>query len=135
MGSAIGSYSRGNTKSLPHRAGHTILDFFTDERLWLSCHQKAHQAFPDTWFLPGFWSEYGMCTEPSAFGAKCVFHQNEFPFADKTIFSTEDIDKIVKPDPAVDGMLPFMLNRLKLNQRAMEEAGHPIRFSVSRGPL
>jgi len=24
-------------------------------------------------FLPGFWSEYGMCTEPSAFGARCSF--------------------------------------------------------------
>jgi uroporphyrinogen-III decarboxylase len=32
-------------------------------------------------------------------------------------------------------MLPFMLNRLKLNQKRMEEAGHPVRFSVSRGPL
>ncbi len=120
---------------VPGWYGVNILDYFTSDEIWVKSNLKAMNAFPDTWFLPGFWSEYGMCTEPSAFGAKCVFHQNEFPFADKTIFSIEDIDKIVKPNPAVDGMLPFMLNRLKLNQKAMEEAGHPIRFSVSRGPL
>jgi uroporphyrinogen decarboxylase len=86
-------------------------------------------------FLPGFWSEYGMCTEPSAFGAKCVFWKNEFPFAEKIIQSSEDIDKITCPNPETDGLLPFMLNRLIRAQPAIEAAGHTIRFSVSRGPL
>jgi len=86
-------------------------------------------------FLPGFWSEYGMCTEPSAFGAKCVFWPNEFPFAEKVIRSDKDIDNLVVPNPETDGLLPFMLNRLKIAQPAIEAAGHKIRFSVSRGPL
>ena len=30
-------------------------------------------------FLPGFWAEYGMCTEPSAFGAKLVWTEDDFP--------------------------------------------------------
>lgn len=120
---------------LPAWYGITILDYFTNDDLWLKANLKAIETFPDTLFLPGFWSEYGMCTEPSAFGARCMFPTNEFPYAHKVINTVEDIDLLHAPDPATDGLLPFMLNRLKLAQPAMEAAGHKIRFSVSRGPL
>jgi uroporphyrinogen decarboxylase len=39
------------------------------------------------------------------------------------------------PDPHTDGLLPFMLNRLKWARPRLEDLGHQIRFSVSRGPL
>lgn len=120
---------------LPNWYGINILDYFTNDELWLKANLKAIQTFPDVTFLPGFWSEYGMCTEPSAFGAKCIFWKNEFPFAEKTIQATEDIDKIKLPNPETDGLLPFMLNRLLKAQPSIEQAGHKIRFSVSRGPL
>jgi uroporphyrinogen-III decarboxylase len=120
---------------LPAWYGISILDYFTNDDLWLKANLKAIETFPDTLFLPGFWSEYGMCTEPSAFGARCQFPTNEFPYAHKVINTVEDIDLLHVPDPTTDGLLPFMLNRLKLAQPAMEAAGHKIRFSVSRGPL
>ena len=34
-----------------------------------------------------------------------------------------------------DGLAPLVLNRLKLNEKRINDAGHKIRFSVSRGPL
>lgn len=120
---------------LPEWYGISILDYFSNDELWLKANLKAIETFPDVIFLPGFWSEYGMCTEPSAFGAKCVFWKNEFPFANKIIHSTEDIQKITVPNSETDGLLPFMLNRLVKAQPAIEAAGHKIRFSVSRGPL
>ncbi|MDR2473393.1 MAG: hypothetical protein LBD53_07545 [Tannerella sp.] len=120
---------------LPGWYGINILDYFTNDELWLSANLKAAETFPDVMFLPGFWSEYGMCTEPSAFGAKCTFPRNEFPFADKIIRETADIDAITKPNCETDGLLPFMLNRLRTLQPRIEDAGHKIRFSVSRGPL
>jgi uroporphyrinogen decarboxylase len=120
---------------LPAWYGISILDYFTSDELWLKANLKAIETFPDVIFLPGFWSEYGMCTEPSAFGAKSIFWKNEFPFAEKVIHSTEDIDGLQEPNPETDGMLPFMLNRLLKAQPAIEAAGHKIRFSVSRGPL
>ena len=120
---------------LPNWAGRDILDYFTSEDLWFAAHRKALEAFPEVSFLPGFWSEFGMCTEPSAFGAKCVFHRNEFPFADKVILGVAQIDDLAEPDPATDGLLPFMLNRLRSTQPRIEAMGHKIRFSVSRGPL
>jgi uroporphyrinogen decarboxylase len=76
-----------------------------------------------------------MCTEPSAFGARCTFPTNEFPYAHKVIHSVDDIENLEVPNPKTDGLLPFMLNRLKHSQSKIEAAGHKIRFAVSRGPL
>jgi len=120
---------------LPNWYGKTILEYFTSGELWFNANMHAIETFPDVWFLPGFWSEYGMCTEPSAFGAKCIFWEDEFPFAEKIIHSSDDIKDIEVPNPETDGLLPFMLKRLKQQQEAIEDAGHKIRFSVSRGPL
>lgn len=120
---------------LPNWYGTSILNYFTNDKVWLDANMKAINDFPDTMFLPGFWSEYGMCTEPSAFGAKCTFPADEFPFAHKIINSADDIDEMSVPNPETDGMLPFMLNRLKLAEPSIRAAGHDIRFSVSRGPL
>jgi uroporphyrinogen-III decarboxylase len=120
---------------LPNWFGIDILDYFTNEALWFDANRKAIETFPEVIFLPGFWSEFGMCTEPSAFGAKCVFPQNEFPFAEKTIRDVAQIDDLTEPDPATDGLLPFMLNRLRSVRPRLEALDHKIRFSVSRGPL
>jgi uroporphyrinogen decarboxylase len=120
---------------LPNWYGVTILDYFSNDEVWLKANLKAIKDFPDVMFLPGFWSEFGMCTEPSAFGVQCTFPTNEFPHAHKVLLGPNDIDSLPSPNPKVDGLLPFVLNRLKLAQPHIEEAGHKIRFAVARGPL
>ncbi|MEJ2052033.1 MAG: uroporphyrinogen decarboxylase family protein, partial [Calditrichota bacterium] len=79
--------------------------------------------------------EFGMCTEPSAFGARCTFPADEFPYAHKILRSIDEVDSLPIPNPKTDGLLPFVLNRLKLAQPKIEAAGHKIRFAVARGPL
>ncbi len=120
---------------LPNWAGHSILDYFTDERVFLEDNFKAIDTFPDTIFLPGFWSEYGMCTEPSAFGSVAVWEENEFPFTKKVIRSLADVDSLEKPDARKNGLLPFVIKRLEHLQPEIERRGHKIRFAVARGPL
>ncbi|MEN8227924.1 MAG: uroporphyrinogen decarboxylase family protein [Bacteroidota bacterium] len=120
---------------LPAWFGISILDYFSNDQLWLEANLKAIDTFPDAMFLPGFWSEYGMCSEPSAFGARSSFPENEFPHAFPCITSVDQIKHLEKPDPVKEGLGPFILNRLKLNQPHIEKAGHKIRISVSRGPL
>lgn len=120
---------------LPGWAGVSTLDYFSSDEIWFEANKKAIEAFPEILFLPGFWSEFGMCTEPSAFGAKCTFHRNELPFADKIIACADDIDRLNAPNPASDGLAPFVLNRLVLNRKRIEAMGHRIRFAVARGPL
>jgi uroporphyrinogen-III decarboxylase len=120
---------------LPNWAGHAILDYFTDERLFLEDNLKAIRSFPGAIFLPGFWSEYGMCTEPSAFGSVSVWEPDEFPFAKKVLRCPAEVDRLDKPDVRRDGLLPFVIKRLQHLQPEIEAAGHQIRFAVARGPL
>jgi len=120
---------------LPNWYGINILEYFSNDELWLKSNLSAIDTFPEVMFLPGFWSEYGMCTEPSAFGSKCIFWKNDFPFAEKVIQTPDDIRSLKLPNPETDGLLPFTLNRLVITRPAIEKAGHKIRFSVSRGPL
>jgi uroporphyrinogen decarboxylase len=120
---------------LPGWAGMSVMDYFTGEQMWLEANLKAIRTFPQAIFLPGFWSEFGMCTEPSAFGSKCSWQTNDLPFASPIITSFEQVDSISRPDPSKDGLLPFALNRLKLTQKQIEREGHAIKFAVSRGPL
>ena len=120
---------------LPDWYGAAILDYFSNDGVWTSANLRAVREFPDVMFLPGFWSEYGMCTEPSAFGVRCTFPRNEFPHAHKVLLPEGEIDALPSPDPRTDGLLPLVLNRLRLAQPRIEEAGHKIRFAVARGPL
>jgi uroporphyrinogen-III decarboxylase len=120
---------------LPGWAGISIIDYFADDRLWIDANLKAIRQFEPIMFLPGFWSEYGMCTEPSAFGTKCIWYENDFPNVGKMLHSYDDIHHLAKPNCKTDGMLPFVVRRLERNRSAIEAAGHRIRFAVSRGPL
>jgi len=120
---------------LPGWAGMSILDYLTDDRLWLKANLSAVEQFPDVLFLPGFWAEYGMCTEPSAFGAKCIWPENDFPFAAKMLADYADIGRLKKPNCRTEGMCPFVIKRLQHCQQAIESRGHRIRFASCRGPM
>ncbi|GAB4133601.1 uroporphyrinogen decarboxylase family protein [Thermopirellula anaerolimosa] len=120
---------------LPGWFGTTILEYLTDDETWLAANLKVMQEFPHVWFLPGFWAEYGMCTEPSAFGVRCRFHENDFPHAERVLLSWPEADRITVPNCRTDGLLPLVIKRLKHCQARMEASGHRIRFAVSRGPM
>ena len=120
---------------LPGWAGRTILDYYTDDDAFMSANLAAINAFPGTLMVPGFWSEYGMCTEPSAFGSLPVWGEDEFPFAMPALRSLADIDRLEQPDPRKHGLLPFMIKRLTRLRPRIEAAGHQIRFAVTRGPF
>jgi uroporphyrinogen-III decarboxylase len=120
---------------LPGWAGVSMLDYFTSDDTWWLANKKATDTFPEVIFLPGFWSEYGMCTEPSAFGAKLIWHAQNPPHAGKIIHNSVDIVSISQPDVRTDGLLPFMVNRLKKLEPMIMKNGHILKFAVTRGPL
>lgn len=120
---------------LPGWAGISTLDYYSSDEIWLKTNLKAIDSFPEVIFLPGFWSEYGMCTEPSAFGARSVWYESNLPHAERVIHSEEEIDRLPKPNVTCDGLLPFMINRLRLLEPKINESRHQIKFAVTRGPL
>jgi uroporphyrinogen decarboxylase len=115
--------------------GMSIVDYFTDDAAWLEANFRAEARFPDVFFLPGFWSEYGMCTEPSAFGTKCIWPADDFPFAEKIFHDYAEAARLKKPNCRTDGLLPFALKRLEHGRARIEAGGHRIRFATSRGPM
>jgi len=120
---------------LPGWAGISTLDYFSSGQMWFEANIRAVSRFPEVIFLPGFWAEFGMCTEPSAFGSKCRWQENAPPHPLKVLTQIGRIDALPRPDPATDGLLPMVLKRLKHFQNRIEQAGHYIKFAVSRGPL
>lgn len=120
---------------IPGWYGISTIDYYASDELWLKANLKAINTFPDIWFLPSFWSEYGMCTEPSAFGSRMVFSPDSLPHASKVADNLEALLALPDPNVKTDGLLPFMISRLRNNQHAINEAGHQIRFAVARGPM
>jgi uroporphyrinogen-III decarboxylase len=120
---------------LPGWANIPMLDYFMNKHLWLNANLNVVRQFPRIMFLPGFWAEFGMCTEPSAFGGKCIWPENSFPSIEKSLFDYSEIDRVTKPNCRTDGLLPFVLRRLTRCRLAIEAAGHRIRFATARGPL
>jgi len=120
---------------LPGWAGMSVLDYLSDDACWFQANVQVTRRFPNVLFLPGFWSEYGMCTEPSAFGGKCVWFEDSFPSVEKVLYDYGEISRLQKPNCRTDGLLPFVLKRLSHSRDAIEQTGHRIRFAVARGPL
>jgi len=120
---------------LPGWFGISTIDYYVSENMWFDANLSAVNAFPNTIFLPGFWSEFGMCTEPSAFGSKQTWSLNNLPYSGKIITDAQDVVNIEKPNVRTDGLLPFMIMRLVHNEERIKKSGHLIKFAVSRGPL
>lgn len=120
---------------LPGWAGMSIMDYFASEQMWLESNLEVERRFPDIIFLPGFWAEWGMCTEPASFGAKCIFYENDFPFAEPISTDLAELAALKVPNPRQDGLTPFVLKRLVHGRSQIEQAGHAIKFAVARGPL
>jgi uroporphyrinogen-III decarboxylase len=120
---------------IPGWYGISNIDYYASDNQWVKSNLKAINIFPDSWFLPGFWSEYGMCTEPSAFGARMIWLERNLPHAEKTLNCIDDIFRMPQPNVKTDGLLPFVINRLKLNEKEINDNGHQVRFAISRGPL
>jgi uroporphyrinogen-III decarboxylase len=120
---------------IPGWYGISNIDYYSSDEHWLKSNLKAVNSYPEVWFMPSFWSEYGMCTEPSAFGSRMIFLGKSLPHAEKILSGIEGADSLLLPDVKTDGLLPFMINRLKNNQEAIINADHQIRFAIARGPL
>ncbi|HSL86085.1 MAG TPA: uroporphyrinogen decarboxylase family protein [Bacteroidales bacterium] len=120
---------------IPGWYGISATDYYSSDELWLKANLEAVNRFPDVWFMPGFWSEYGICTEPSAFGSRMVFSRESLPHAEKIIRDISETDLLPHPNVKTDGLLPFMISRLKNNEKAIRDSDHQIRFAVARGPL
>jgi uroporphyrinogen decarboxylase len=120
---------------MPGFAGLHTLDFFLDTRAWLDTYLRVIARFPDVVFLPGFWVEYGMANEPSAFGARVVWRSDSPPSIRHLELPPSEWPKLPRPDPETDGLMPLVLRRLELLEKGGLPEPHRIHVVAARGPL
>jgi len=120
---------------LPGWAGINTLDYFLYPEKWLEINKSLLTRFPDAVWIPGFWVEFGMAAEPSAFGSKIYFYQDRPPAIDAL---SGDIDFWLnqKPiNPLTDGFMPLVLRLYKQMDSRLSAEGIPIRMVAARGPM
>jgi uroporphyrinogen decarboxylase len=120
---------------LPGFAGISHFDYYAFPDQWLKANLFIEERFPDLIFIPGFWVEYGMATEPSAFGCKISWRGNSPPSIHPTLHDISEVSRLKIPSPDEDGFMPFVLNIYKYIEKSLKGTGHHIKIVAARGPL
>ncbi|MCL6614069.1 MAG: uroporphyrinogen decarboxylase family protein [Firmicutes bacterium] len=122
---------------LPGFAGISHFDYFTLPEVWLDINLRLGSLFPEVVFLPGFWVEYGMATEPSAFGCRITWWENSPPSVNPMLHDISEVSRLRVPNPREDGLMPFVLNLYRHVEKRLKEKGDGacIKMVAARGPL
>ncbi len=123
---------------IPGYTGISTMDYLTMPDKWFKANMKIKNDFPELIFLPDFWVEMGMATEPSGFGAKVSFYENKTPTVHHIISDADDIEQLISiqiPNPRKDGLMPLILNGYKNIKDMAANMGESIKIVASRGPL
>lgn len=116
---------------LPGYAGVDTLDYFLREDDWLRINRGLLERFPEVAWIPGFWIEYGMAAEPSAFGARVLWHHDRPPSIEAVPGGLAAVADMDAPDPTEHGMMPLVLQRYK----SLERYGIHPQMVAARGPF
>ena len=124
---------------MPGYCGITNIDFYARPDEWFAAYVKIKKDFPDILFLPDWWAEYGMATEPSGFGVKFNFYDENLPTVHPMIDDMDNAEDIINaltvPNPRKDGLMPLLLNLQRYIKPKLDEIGEQINIVSSRGPL
>ncbi len=116
---------------LPGYAGVDTLDYFLRDDVWLKINFDLLERFPDVAWIPGFWIEYGMAAEPSAFGARVLWHHDRPPSIEAVRGGLAAIADIEAPDPREHGFMPLVLQRYA----RLKQQGIHTKMVAARGPF
>jgi uroporphyrinogen decarboxylase len=120
---------------MPGFLGMSTLDFFLYPDAFLDGYLRILERFPEVVFIPGFWVEYGMANEPSAFGVSIVWSADSPPGMRPLGLPLAEWERLERRDPETDGLMPLVLRRLERLERGGLPEPHRIRFAAARGPL
>jgi uroporphyrinogen-III decarboxylase len=120
---------------LPGYAGIHTLDYFLCPDKWLTINLGLLERFPDAVWIPGFWVEYGMAAEPSAFGARIHFHHDRPPSIEPVISDPTHWAEARLPNVEEDGFMPLVLRLYGQMEERLQAEGLGIRMVAARGPM
>lgn len=120
---------------IPGYAGIDTLDYFLKPDEWLRINLELLDRFPHVVWIPGLWVEYGMAAEPSALGARVVWHHDQAPSIEPVPGGLAALDGMEPPDPQRHGLMPLVLQRYADVERRLLPQGLGIRMVAARGPF
>ncbi len=120
---------------LPGHAGVDTRDYFVLPDKWLDINLGLLERFPDAVWIPGFWVEYGMAAEPSAFGAKVHFHADRPPSIEPLVPDLAFWADAKPANPGEDGLMPLVLRLYEVMEKRLQAEGLGIRMVAARGPM
>jgi uroporphyrinogen-III decarboxylase len=120
---------------LPGYTGIDTRDYFLYPDRWMEINKGLLTRFPDVVFIPGFWIEYGMAAEPSAFGVKMRFYDNRPPSVEPVVPDLAFWADVKPANPQEDGFMPLILRQYALADEKLRAEGLGIRMVCARGPM
>lgn len=120
---------------LPGYAGIDTRDYFLFPEQWLQINLGLLKRFPDAVWIPGFWAEFGMAAEPTAFGCKLHFHPDRPPSVEPLIPDLAFWAEASPINPQEDGLMPLMLRFYEQMDKRLAGDGLAIHMVAARGPL
>jgi uroporphyrinogen decarboxylase len=120
---------------LPGFAGIDTLDYFLLPDRWLHTNLDLQRRFPQVAWIPGFWVEYGMAAEPSAFGARVSWRHDGPPSIAPVLGGLEALADARPADPYEHGLMPLALHLYAVARERLAAEGLAINMVAARGPL
>ena len=120
---------------IPGFAGIGHLDYFLDPEAWFQANLRVAREFPGVIPFPSWWVEYGMAIEPSAFGNRIHFWNDQPPGQTPIIQRLEDAAALAPVNPLADGMMPLALHLYRMQRQRIFDAGYTMPVVAARGPL
>ncbi len=120
---------------LPGYAGIDTRDYFLFPDQWLEINLGLRSRFPEAVWLPGFWVEYGMAAEPSALGARILFHPDHPPSIEPVIADLAFWAEVRPANPQQAGLMPLVLRLYQVMEERLQAEGLGIKMVGARGPL
>lgn len=116
-------------------AGVNTKDFYLFPDTWFSLHRALLDRFPGVVWIPGFWVEYGMAVEPSAFGVRIHWHDDRPPSLEPVVDSIEHWADAPLPDVYEDGLMPLVYRMYSHTEERLQAEGLGIKMVCARGPM
>ncbi|MBC8446681.1 MAG: uroporphyrinogen decarboxylase family protein [Chloroflexi bacterium] len=120
---------------LPGYAGLDTRDYFLFPEKWLEINLGLLARFPEAVWIPGFWVEYGMAAEPSAFGVRVRFHPDRPPSIEPLVSDLAFWAGVKPADPQEDGLMPLVRRLYEVVDERLHAEGLGIRMVCARGPM
>lgn len=120
---------------LPGYRGMDTRDYYLFPDRWLEANLSLLRRFPDVVWIPGFWVEFGMASEASAFGSRVRFYADRPPSIEPLVSDLAFWAQAEPINPAEDGLMPLALRLYQQVDRRLQADGLNIPMVAARGPL